>query len=324
MKDHHLLYIISTHAGQGHGRYARKALSRFIDMTDVSNMVTIIDTEHENHAAELAKTFSDRYGEEVVVYACGGDGTINEVANALQGTETPMGVIPLGTANDLSKTLYGQQYRLLDLLGGSFFYELDYIDLIRINDIYCVNVMSVGFDAVVLENTYNVLEAVPSLGKHAYPFGILKSLAKRPIRKIAYNLQLMDGKIIQGEDDYLFIAVANGGYYGGGYNPSPNAQIDDGILEVCMVSDLKLLEIARLLPKYKKGTHYGHPAIQGHEVVSGSFNPLDGQNLIGNYDGVLFESESVHFEVVPKALRFARIPSFFYEKKTKTKDLKQQ
>jgi len=317
MKNHHLLYIISTNAGQGYGRYTRKALTRFVEMTDVPNMVTIINTEHENHAAELAKTFSDRYGDGVVVYACGGDGTINEVANALQGTDTPMGVIPLGTANDFSKTLYGKHYRLLDLLGGSFFYELDYLDLIKINDLYCVNVMSVGFDAVVLENTYQVLESVPSLRKYAYPFGIVKSLTKRPTRKIGYSLHLKDGQILQGEDDYLFIAIANGGYYGGGYNPSPNAKINDGILEACMVSDLKLLEIARLLPKYKKGTHYGHPAIRGYEVSAGTLNPLDGQALIGNYDGVLFESESVHFEVVPKALRFARIPSFFYEKKSK-------
>ncbi len=317
MKNHRLLYIISTHAGQGYGRYTRKALNRFLDMTDVPNQVSIVDTKHENHAAELAKEFSENYGDGGVVYACGGDGTINEVANALQGSKTPMGVIPLGTANDFSKTLYGKQYRLLDLLGGSFFYELDYLDLIKVSDTYCVNVLSVGFDGVVLENTYKILEHLPSLGKYAYPFGIVKSLGKRLTRKIGYELQFKEGQTLKGEDDYLFIAIANGGYYGGGYNPAPNAKINDGILEACMVSDIKLLDIARLLPKYKQGTHYEHPAVKGHEVISGSLTALDGKKLIGNYDGTLFETETLDFEVIPKALRFARIPAFFYEKNKK-------
>lgn len=111
-------------------------------------------------------------------------------------------------------------------------------------------------------------------------------------------------QVVEQDANYILAAICNGRYYGGGFNPAPQASQDDGLLDVCLVDSLPLMKILPLIPKYKKGTHIGHPAIHCWKATAGQIR-YTSERLLGNFDGEIFEADTLDFNVMPKALRFA-------------------
>jgi YegS/Rv2252/BmrU family lipid kinase len=167
----------------------------------------------------------DRYQKEVdLVIIGGGDGTLNAVAESLVKTKLPLGIIPLGTANDLARTLNIPESisQAAEIIASG---RLQKIDLGRVNDKYFFNVASLGLSVKITENLSK--GAKSRWGVFAYVFTAVKVLAKiRPFKaEIRYNGRSIMVKTIQ-------IAVGNGRYYGGGMKVAEDATIDDGLLNL--------------------------------------------------------------------------------------------
>ena len=122
-----------------------------------------------------------------------------------------------------------------------------------------------------------------------------------------YSIELENGEMIEMKNvDYSLVSICNGRYYGGGFCPAPSAEIDDGVLDVCLVDHMSRTKAFSQLMKYKKGHHVGQPGFTMYRSTSGIFSSLDSNfQLQGNYDGEDFFGHKVRYEIVPKAIRFA-------------------
>ena len=308
-----LLYILSTKAGNGRAPQLRDHLLQLSEKHDLDTQIQVVETEHEHHVYEAAREFAERATDRPtadctrVVYALGGDGTSNEVASALRGSRTALGIIPTGTANDFARQLYAEGTTIEDLLARSLSPSLTPIDLIELNDNISLNVTSFGFDTVVLDEALRLLAKRPQLGKRAYTWAVLRTLHKPKTVYASWELLDQYGKTIHGEGELTVATIGNGGYYGGGYRPAPDAELDDGLLDVSLVGKLKALEFPGLLLRYRKGKHTDHPQVQMAKVTEGVFRAAPGEVLLGNYDGIILREAELRFRVLPASILLARI-----------------
>ena len=280
-------------------------------------------TEHPGHAGELARMYADQFKEDGIVVALGGDGTVHEVSNALAFTKTPMAVVPLGTGNDFARSVLPAELfehpeeivRRLDT------HRIRPIDMMRVTPFdkdgcpipgsssLSVNITSFGLDTAVQARAKEIVARARKsrwIRRNAYTLAIISCLLRGWNFKMRYTLRLFDGTEVSDRLSYCLACISNGRYYGNGFHPSPQGLTDDGILEATIVEDMPLYKVLPLVPKYKKGTHLGHPRIRSFQIVQceiASDNP--DTPLRGNYEGEDFEGASVQIEVVPGALSFA-------------------
>ena len=122
-----------------------------------------------------------------------------------------------------------------------------------------------------------------------------------------YSIELENGEMIEKKGvKYSLVSICNGRFYGGGFCPAPQAQIDDGVLDVCIVEHMSRLAAFRKLLLYKKGKHSGKKGFTFYRSTSGIFSSLDSNlQMQGNYDGEDFFGHKVRYEVVPKAIQLA-------------------
>lgn len=306
----HYLFIINPHAGRKHMKNLAEIIDRAFLTHGMPDQYSIVMTDRGGHAIELAAAFADKYGDQGIAVACGGDGTINEVAQALYGSRTALAVLPIGTANDFVKTVYPGK-SLEQILDGLFEPTIRPIDCFFVDERICVNIMSLGFDTKVQKAAGRILSRHRWLGSASYPFAIVQSLFGTRDYDMHYKFTAVDDEgqetEVEASSRYILAAVCNARYYGGGYNPAPAASIEDGLLDLCLVDSLNLIKILGLIGKYKKGQHLGHPAIHYYRVKSGEAKAEGKSLLLGNIDGEQFEKDRLGFEIRPSALDFVFI-----------------
>ena len=195
-------------------------------------------------AREAAQT-----GEEYRIYACGGDGTLNEVVSGVAGYDNvAVTVFSGGSGNDFVKLFndpkaFFDLERLLDAEETTF-------DLIRCNDDYSLNICSVGLDARIGTDVANY-KRIPLLqGFTAYAASTAINLFKGISEHYVVEV---DGEHFDGE--MTFVCACNGRFYGGGFNPVPEADPADGLLDVLLVDKVTLLQVPGVIGKYKNGRH---------------------------------------------------------------------
>ncbi len=302
-------FIINPKAGRRDGSYLTGQIESVFASDPAHPDCQIILTEQPGHATKLAAGFAAQHGSRAVVVACGGDGTAREVAAGLVGTDTAMSILPIGTANDFARLALStcEIDRLLPLMLNP---QIRKIDAIAIDEEISLNITSLGFDTKVQRKSMQLNARFRRLGSLAYPLAIVLSLFGNRQYAIHYRVDTIkpDGnlEIVEGRTDIILAAICNGRYYGGGFNPAPDAQLDDGRLFFCMVDKLSLSRILTLIPSYKKGTHMSDPAVHGWPVVSGEITGTRG-DLLGNFDGDSFNRASIRFRVLPGSLYFAFI-----------------
>ncbi len=237
-------------------------------------------------------------GEELHVYACGGDGTLNEVVNGAVGFDNvAVTVFPGGSGNDFVKVFsepgaFRDLERLLD-------YEEASIDLIRCQDkYYSINICSMGFDARVGTEVSRYKRLPLVTGSGAYFMSVGVNLVKGVH---AHYVVEIDGEEFDGRQ--TLICIANGRWYGGSFNPIPEAEIDDGMLDVLLVRGVSRLTVANVIGKYKAGRYTELPKYARHFRCKRISIRCDKESEV-NLDGELLMSKDASFEVVPKALRF--------------------
>lgn len=294
------LFVLSRKAGNGDREALRKEILRVYEEHGRLSEIEVVLTEDEFHGRQAAKEFVAMPSEEEKVVICaGGDGSLGEIASVLCHTDTALALIPSGTGNDFARNFDYSKFRIED----TFDPKIERIDAIRVNDRIGINVLSFGFDATVLINIYKILKRHPWVGKHAFSLGVLRSLFQLEAHRMKIEVRSTDGGVKTASGEYTLVAICNGGYYGSGFHPAPNAEIDDGKLELLTVEKLTLFRLLRLIGKYKKGTHLGKPGIELSSVRSGTITA--DREIYANIDGELFQSRSFEFEVMEGVLLWA-------------------
>ena len=209
----------------------------------------IYETRGVGDATAFVREYASTHtGTPLRFYACGGDGTFSEVAGGAVGFDhVAVGLVPVGTGNDFVRN-FEHSENFLSLAHQKNGQEIT-IDLLRCNDRYCVNMLNTGFDCEVVGKMQEIKRRVPP--GMAYALGVLIELIKKPCATMTVTA---DGQLVE-SGKLLLCAVANGGFYGGGYHPLPYASPADGWIDVCLVSNVTRLRFVSLIGKYKKGTH---------------------------------------------------------------------
>ena len=204
---------------------------------------------------------------------------------------------PGGSGNDFIKIFsepdaFKDLNRLLDCEVATF-------DLIRCQkEHYALNICSVGFDARIgtAVGRYKRLPLVSGSGAYILSTGI-------NLVKGIYRHYMIDIDGVEYSGDQTLVCIANGRWYGGGFNPIPEAEPDDGLLDVLLVRGVSRLTVANVIGKYKSGRYQELPDLIRHfrckkiSVRCGCDNEI-------NLDGELLMGKNIEFEVVPQAIRF--------------------
>ncbi|MGM9556702.1 MAG: diacylglycerol/lipid kinase family protein [Oscillospiraceae bacterium] len=237
-------------------------------------------------------------GEEVRLYACGGDGTLNEVINGAVGFDNAAVThFPGGSGNDMIKMFsetapFFDLERLLDC-------DEAQLDLIRCNETHSANILSMGLDARIGTEMARY-KKLPLLSGHgAYLASTLVNLIKGISQHFVITLD--DGTRL--DDKFTLICACNGRWYGGGFNPVPDAEPDDGLLEVLVVKKVSILTASRVIGKYKAGQYRQFPELISHHRCKSLTIACDKPSVV-NVDGEAVFTDVAKITARPRALRF--------------------
>lgn len=247
-------------------------------------------------AREAAQT-----GQELRLYACGGDGTLNEVVNGAAGfPNAAITHYPTGSGNDFVKIFdQPEAFRELERLLDSQEALLDLMECSAGDQVsYAANICSMGLDARIGTEMGRYRRLPLVSGKGAYLLSTAVNLCKG-IHK-PYVIEL-DNETIRGNQTLL--CVCNGRWYGGSFNPCPDAEPDDGLLEVLVVKPVNLLQVAMVIGKYQKGQYADYPQLISH-YRTGQVTVSCGEDSVVNLDGEALRSREVTFRISGEKLRF--------------------
>ena len=231
------------------------------------------------------------------LYACGGDGTLNEVVAGAAGFDNvAVTCYRGGSGNDFVKIFddpdaFQDLERLLDCREAEF-------DLIRCNDDICLNICSVGLDARIGTDVSRYKRLPLLSGFRAYAastvINVIKGISEHYVVKI-------DGQEIDAKQ--TMICACNGRYYGGGFNPVPEADPCDGWLDVLLVKKVSRLQVPGVVGKYKAGRYKELPKLVTPYRVKELTILCDKPTPI-NLDGELRIAQQIHISVAPEKIRF--------------------
>jgi len=301
-----ILVIYNPIAGRGRAKKHWPKVQQTLIEAGIEFDVTATSAPLE--AVTLAQKAATNYS---TVIAVGGDGTVHEVVNGLlrassEGETIALGVIPLGNGDDFAKMIPPQT-----TIGGKVFDwhvaiekitqgQTKLFDIGRIsgdqlrseqnnNPQYFMNGMDIGFGAQAALN----FTKVPSFltGIAAYLAAIMKTLIDYHIPKV--SIQIDDQPAF--EQSTTMTAITNGRCFGSGFWVCPDAQVDDGLLDVMVTQSVGRLKILSLIPKIMKGTHVNEPILKNYRarriVIKSE------QSLVVEADGEIPFTQTQHLEV---------------------------
>jgi diacylglycerol kinase (ATP) len=229
----------------------------------------------------------------------GGDGTMHQAAQGLAGSACVLGVVPLGTGNDLAGTL-GVPRDLDAAAARALAGRVRRLDLLRVERTFCIGYAGVGFDSEV---TRFANEKVKRLrGPLVYVYAVLHTLAtfEPPVLRVVHDAGAFEGRA-------MFAVAANLPRFGGGMRIAPAALPDDGQLDLVIVRALSRLRLLAVFPRVYRGTHVNHPAIEIVRTTKAEFTLDREMTLYGGGEPVATHAAGQPFavEVMPGSLRVA-------------------
>lgn len=246
------LFIINPAAGK---RESTAKLEQLLERLSFDHEV--VYTTGEGHAQNIAAQ-AVREGGPVRIYACGGDGTLNEVVNGAAGHgQAAITCVPKGTGNDFLK-VFGSDYRTL-------FYDLEKLavgpqtpfDLIDCNGKLGIDVVCTGVDARIAADVHRYKDWPFVSGMGAYCLALVENVL---FKGISRPMSVHMGER-EWSGDTAIVCVCNGRHYGGGFMPVPEAMPDDGVLDMLLIPKVSLLTFARLVGKYAQGLYRDYPEL---------------------------------------------------------------
>lgn len=255
------------------------------------------------------KEYLKKSKDTVRIYACGGDGTIHEVANAIIGFDNAeLAIIATGTGNDFIK-IYGGKEKFQDfakLING----KVQRVDVSELNGegvegpMYSINVINFGFDAIVgARGNYYKEHGLPEgtkPGTNPYDYA-LKHDAMKHGRFNDIEV-FADGEKLN-EKQILLATLAQGQYVGGQFRCAPKSDNTDGLIDVCVLKTMTFLGLGMIIGTYTKGGHLDKPRKkivyrQAKEIKMVA--PADFDVCV---DGEMIKGNNFTVKVVPGAIR---------------------
>lgn len=240
MKNKNYLIVINPQTRNKGQRYLNKLINALLKK-DLSYDVfqTKADTQlTEKELKEILNNYSD-------VVSIGGDGTLNMLSNVLAFKNIALGIIPCGTGNDFSRHIYKKTD---DVIATVIKDSSVKIDLGKCNDRYFINVLGVGYDAMVAEKTKDDNKIL--FRSFFYLWNALKYLPFYKEKDV-----YVKGNNFKKNEATFMAAFGNGSFFGSGMNITPNADITDGLLDCCWVGKLGFVKKIHCLIKLYAGEH---------------------------------------------------------------------
>ena len=275
-------------------------LMKEIKMHFAGQRIIIEKTIRPGFATFIARKYAFQAQKEPIhIYVCGGDGTLHEVINGVANTPNVyVSIIPIGTGNDFIKSF--------DALSIDDFLHLENykdpipmdIDLLKVNGEYAINTISFGFDVQVAKYANHMKTKLPLKGIVPYYMGMLATLLHNSVQE--YRLQIDDQRLSLQE--YMFVVFCNGRFYGGGYQPCPDALLNDGWIDVCLIKPVPKKMIIDMAKTYEQGKHIEYPEyVSLYQAKTIGMN-TENQSIYGNLDGEVRKLRNPTIEVVEQAL----------------------
>ncbi len=256
-----------------------EVIHRIKDFCIRKNMEFEVEINNEDNSTEDIVKKYRKCGYTIV--AVGGDGMINRVLNALVGTNNTLGFIPCGTGNDFYRSALKEIKK-----------ETEECDVIKINDRYFINVACFGIDADVANNK-GLIKSKMIPKSQRYNVSVINSFLKYEPRHFVLK---MNNEEIEG--DFATVAVCNGGYYGSGYNISPNFKLNNGLIDVYAVEDDNKFNIMKMILSMKKGKHEKYKKV--HKFQTNKLTLISNNEINSNIDGEELASKKFNIEVKGK------------------------
>ncbi len=276
-------------------------------------------TKHQGDGIALAKRGADA-GRKFII-ACGGDGTINEVANGIleSGRDIELGVMPSGTGGDFRRTLEmppNAREAAQALRDGT----TKWIDVGRVTFFdhngeqvsrYFLNVSSFGLSAAIISRVKNnsALDWLPSnafRGKASFAVSTLQEVLDLGFTTVRVKIDDREEKSL----NTINFCVANSRFFGGGMKIAPEAKINDGFFDVVNIGDIKTAKIILNAYKLYNGSHLDLSEVKSTLARRIEVSPTNNQTIYIEVDGELPGKLPATFEILPDALR-VRVPKNF-------------
>ena len=294
------IFIINPVAGNGFAKNYTEKVKEIIE--DKTLNAEIVYTERKGHATEITKDFVENGFDHVI--AVGGDGTFNEVAQFLVGVQNVVfGVVPAGTGNDFIAVLgFSERFTSPD---WDILLEKNAIkmDVGKCNDKYFLNGMGLGFDAQVAAENYksDLKKDVKKGSKSKYLWHIIKTLVTYKELDMTVTI---DGK---GTRSKSFLnTISNGRRIAGGLFLTPDAIVNDGMLDVCLIRELKFFARIKELLHVMKQTHVEDEVVNYFQTKKLLF---EFENEVpAHLDGELYFNSRFEISTVPASLNIIYNP----------------
>ena len=291
------IFIINPHAGK------KDQTGRIYEMADRLRQHGLtcqcLLTQRSGGAEEIARRLVSS-GEEVRLYACGGDGTLNEVVNGAAGFDNAaVTCIPIGTGNDFLKNFGPDAAKFTDaenLWDG----EVHPLDLIDCNGRQCLTIACSGIDARVAESVHELGDSPLLSGRGSYLAAVAVNFLFRGIGQ--HWTVTLDDEVI--EDDFALVSMCNGRYYGGGFMPVAEARMDDGVLNTLVVREVNRRTFLKFVGPYSRGEYakfpeYAHcscpKVVHIHSEKPDIVTCLDGESVVNSDVTIKLHDKKLNF-----------------------------
>ncbi len=291
-----VLCFFNPKAGGGQAAKKLSKLKQLFEQHDIK--AEIILTDYSQFAmANLQFYDLNKYD---ALIAAGGDGSFFDLLNAYmnnkQGVSLPLGLIPLGTGNSLSRELVQGKKDLTEFIKIIKNRQTKQIDIIKVREqkqtYYFANMMGFGFttDVTLTAIKYKWLK------KWAYIIGVLINTLKLKTYPLSYKINNKWHSI-----DNTFISVANSKFSGNDFLIAPNAQLDDGLFDVIIVNKINRWNLLKTFPQIFNGKYINSPFVTYFQTSKISFNSP--QIKITSPDGEILGQLPISIEIVPQAIQ---------------------
>lgn len=287
---YHTAFVVNPAAGDGKAGLIWSRLEELLNQSGQSYRSYF--TRHKGDGSEMAARASLE-GAELVV-AVGGDGTLREVVNGLDLGHNIFGLIPAGTGNGFARScLVPLQWQKAFL--GLKRWEPRQIDIGRVNGEIFLNIVGIGLDAAVVEAAASKYYRLK--GYLAYAFAILDQAASFH----RFHCRVECNGLYYEDDQTLIALVANGRYYGWKVCIAPQASLEDGHFDLCLIRKRSVTDLFKVGARIAVGRHLSSTAVikmQGHK-----FNLVPSRAMLYHKDGDFGTAASLKVEILPAALR---------------------
>lgn len=290
----HLKVIYNPTAGRGRARRNVREIEEYLRSRGAR-----VDCEPSTGPDDLVRIAAESSrGNYDRVVVCGGDGTLNLAIREFNLEGGTLGLIPTGSGDDFAKVMGIPRAvrKACDVVLGNNIRE---VDVALANGLRYLGVAGLGFDSEVADFANRNVKFLR--GSAVYLYAILRVLPRftpRPVR------MRVDG--VAREESIMFAAIGNTRQYGGGIRITPDAVVDDGMLDLCIVHRTTRVELLKTLPKAYTGAHVKSPFV---EMARGRSFEFAGEMPMAVYaDGEPLTRTPVTFELAPARLRVTTPP----------------